>query len=219
MTGGRPLVVIGAGGFGREALDVVEAMNRAVATPLFDVLGVLDDSPSEVNLERLSRRCVKYLGTIDEWLAGAGDAGYVLGVGSPAARERLDGRLVAAGLEPVTVVHPTAGLGSKVRLGAGSIICAGVQVSTNVEIGPQVHLNPNATIGHDAVLEDYVSVNPGAIVSGECRIGRGTLIGAGAVVLQSLSVGSASLVGAVACVTKDVAPGRVVVGIPAHEIR
>jgi sugar O-acyltransferase (sialic acid O-acetyltransferase NeuD family) len=216
MSGGRPLVVIGAGGFGREALDVVEAMNRVVATSLFDVLGVVDDSPSNVNLERLSRRGIKYLGTLDAWLAGGGKAAYLLGVGSPAARERLDGRLLAAGLKPVSVVHPTACLGSEVRLGPGAVICAGVQVSTNVEIGRQVHLNPNATIGHDTVLGDYVSVNPGAIVSGECRIGHGTLVGAGAVVLQGLAVGTGSLVGAAACVTRNVPAGVTVMGVPAR---
>jgi sugar O-acyltransferase (sialic acid O-acetyltransferase NeuD family) len=216
VSRGRPLVVIGAGGFGREALDVVEAMNRAVATPIFDVLGVVDDSPSAVNLDRLARRGVKYLGTVDGWLADSAEAGYVLGVGAPSARQRLDQRLAGAGLEPVTVVHPAAGTGSELRLGAGAVICAGAQVSTNVEIGRQVHLNPNVTIGHDAVLEDYVSVNPGAIVSGECRIGRGTLVGAGAVVLQGLSVGDGSLVGAAACVTRDVPPATTIKGVPAR---
>jgi sugar O-acyltransferase (sialic acid O-acetyltransferase NeuD family) len=216
MTRGRPLVVIGAGGFGREALDVIEAMSRAVATPIFDVLGVVDDSPSAVNLDRLARWGVKYLGTVDGWLAGGAEAGYVLGVGAPSARQRLDQRLAGAGLEPVTVVHPAAGTGSELRLGTGSVICAGVQVSTNVEIGRHVHLNANVTIGHDTVLEDFVSVNPGAIVSGDCHIGRGTLIGAGAVVLQGRSVGAGSLIGAAACVTRDVPPSTTVKGVPAR---
>ncbi|WP_456599845.1 acetyltransferase [Blastococcus sp. SYSU DS0616] len=218
MSRGRPLVVIGAGGFGREALDVVEAINRAVATPLFDVLGVLDDQPSEANLARLSRRGVTYLGTVDEWLESDAEAGYVLGVGAPSARERLDHKLSSAGLEPVTVLHPSAGTGTELRLAAGTVVCAGVQVSTNVEIGRQVHLNPNATIGHDAVLEGYVSVNPGAIISGECRIGRGTLVGAGAVVLQGLKVGSGGLVGAGAVVTRDLPSDVTAVGIPAKPL-
>ena len=38
-----PLVVVGAGGFGRDTLDVVEAVNAV--TTRFEILGVLDDDP------------------------------------------------------------------------------------------------------------------------------------------------------------------------------
>ena len=39
----EPLVVVGAGGFGREVIDVVEAMNAASATPVFEVIQMLFD--------------------------------------------------------------------------------------------------------------------------------------------------------------------------------
>ena len=45
----RPLVVVGASGFGRESLDVVAAHNAARPDAAFEVLGVLDDGPSEDN--------------------------------------------------------------------------------------------------------------------------------------------------------------------------
>ncbi|RBY74810.1 acetyltransferase [Blastococcus sp. TF02-09] len=217
MTAPTPLVVIGAGGFGREALDVVEAVNAGDSRPRFDVRGVLDDAPSEVNLSRLASRGVPYLGTIAEALAGRLYGGsYVLGVGNPAVRAKLDDLFTAAGLESPPLAHPAAGIGSNTSIGYGSVVCAGVQVSTNVSIGQSVHLNPNATVGHDAVLEDYVSVNPGAVISGECHIGRGTLVGAAAVVLQGVTVGGGALVGAAACVTRDVPPGLTVKGVPAR---
>jgi hypothetical protein len=219
MRAARPLVVIGAGGFGREALDVVEAVNRASESPVFLVLGVLDDAPNQSNIERLACRGVTYLGAVDAWLADGNEAAIALGVGSPTIRERLHGRLSARGVEFATVVHPSATCGSSVLLGSGSILCAGAQVSTNVDLGRHVHVNPNATVGHDAIIGDFVSINPGAIVSGDCRIERGTLVGAGAVVLQGRTVGQQSVVGAAACVVEDVAGGVTVVGVPAVDLR
>ncbi|MGY1834620.1 acetyltransferase [Blastococcus sp. SYSU DS0510] len=217
MTVPQPLVVIGAGGFGREALDVVEAVNAVGPRPVFDVQGVVDDAPSEINLRRLAARGIPYLGPLDLAVAELRDgSAYVLGIGSPTVRARLDVELAGMGLDQPTVVHPRAGIGSMTQVAPGAVICAGVQVSTNVIMGRSVHLNPNATVGHDAVIGDFASVNPGAVISGDCTVGAGSLIGAGAVVLQGLTVGPWSLVGAGACVTRNVDSHTKVKGVPAR---
>jgi sugar O-acyltransferase (sialic acid O-acetyltransferase NeuD family) len=212
----RPLVVVGAGGFGRETLDVVEACNSQVRVPQYRLLGVVDSAPRDVNLARLAGRGIRYLGTEVEWLASGEDADYLIGVGHPSVRVGVEARFAREGKVAATVVHPTATLGSNVTLGRGVVICAGVQVSTNVTLGRHVHLNPNATIGHDSVIGDYVSVNPGAIVSGDVAVGRESLLGAGSVVLQGLIVGRGATVGAAACVTRNVADGVIVKGVPAR---
>jgi sugar O-acyltransferase (sialic acid O-acetyltransferase NeuD family) len=214
----RPLVVVGAGGFGRETLDAVAAVNEGADTPPFQLLGVLDDGPAERHLQRLERRGVRHLGSVHQWLARERSGAYVIAVGAPAVRRRLAEDFERRGWEAVTVVHPAATVGSQTCVGPGVIVCAGAQVSTNVQLGAHVHLNPNATVGHDSVLEDFVSVNPAAVVSGECHIGSGALLGAGSVVLQGLEVGTAATVGASACVTRNVKPGSVVVGVPAREV-
>lgn len=215
MSGPVRVVVIGASGFGRECLDVVEAM-IAVDEPL-ELVGVVDDGPAPRNLERLSARGVSYLGTVGEWLgAQAIPNRYVLGIGDPATRRRLVARLDAAGARPLAAVHPTATFGARSPVGEGTVVCAGATVSTNVRFGRHVHVNPNATIGHDVVLEDFVSVNPAAVVSGEVRVGAGTLLGASSTVLQNLSVGESAVVGAGAVVTRDTPGGVVAKGVPAR---
>lgn len=211
------IVVIGAGGFGRETLDVIEAINADGET--LHLVGVVDSGPRQIELGRLAERGIVYLGTEEEWLPGAsGDERFVVAIGSPTVREAVARRLADAGLRPVTLIHPRAVVGSQARIGDGVVITSGVQVSTNVSIGDHVHLNPACIVGHDATLADFVSVNPGAIVSGNVVVESGTLLGAGSVVLQGLTVGAGATVGAAACVTKDVTAGATAVGVPARPI-
>ena len=211
------VVIIGAGGFGREALDVIESINRVSGANGRRILGVVDDNPSATSLSRLSDRGYMHLGGLTEWLESGVESAFVVAIGNPSVRSRICQLIESkTSLEPLTVVHPSANLGSRVSLGRGAVVCSGVNISTNVRVGEHVHINPGAIIGHDTTLGDFVSVNPGAIVSGEVSVGRNSLLGAGAVVLQGLTVGVEATVGAGAVVTHDVAANIVVKGVPAR---
>lgn len=207
------LYIVGCGGFGREVHDVVDAINSV--RPTWDVKGYVDDAPSEESLSLVRARGFAVLGDIST-VSIRRPAHFVIGIGSGPVRRVIDERLTRSGWTAATLVHPAATAGFDVRLGEGTVVCAGVRLTTHIRCGRHTHLNLNSTVGHDAVLGDYVTVNPLAAISGFVSIGDETLVGTHAAILQNLRVGARSVVGAGSLVTRGVPDGVVVKGVPAR---
>lgn len=205
-----PLGIIGAGGFGRECLDIVEALNAAGAA--LEFVGFLDDG--DVDIELLERRGVRHLGPSSTAVRHGGR--HVIAIGSGAVRRRIDAVLSADGVQSPVLIHPQATLGSDCRVGAGTILNAGARVTTNIELGRHVQIHANATVGHDAVLHDHVSVFPGATISGSVVLEQGVTVGTGANVLPGVRLGADTFVGAGAVVVEDWPAGSTLVGMPAR---
>lgn len=208
-----PIVIVGAGGFGREVLDVIEAVNAAGGD--LEFRGFVDDGP--VDEELVARRGARLLGT-SEALPGM-DVSFVVAIGSGAVRARVVERLPSGLSAPALLVHPASTVGGDNRISPGCILTAGCRVTTNITLGSHVQLHVNSTVGHDSKLGDFVSVYPGATVSGNVTIGAGASIGTGANVLPGVTIGDGAFVGAGAVVTGDVEPGETVVGSPARSLR
>ncbi len=164
-----PIVIIGCGGFGREVHDVIDAVNLMSSS--WELVGYLDDKPDPTNKALIEARGSKLLGPVDWILGKALDITYVIGIGNGTVRGLVDSRLARNGFKWATLIHPTATLGFDVRIGDGTVICAGVRATTNISLGRHVHLNLNVTIGHDSNLDDYVTANPLVAISGSVQIG------------------------------------------------
>jgi sugar O-acyltransferase (sialic acid O-acetyltransferase NeuD family) len=211
---GAPLVIVGAGGHGRETLDVVEAVNAVAPTWCF--LGFVADV---ADAALLARRRVELLGPADDLdaILHDHDAGYHLAIGSSATRARLDDGLVERGLghRARTLIRPLASTGSDLRLAPGVFLAAGARVTTNVTLGRHTHLNVNAVVSHDCEIGDHVTLSPGAMVNGSVTLGSRVFLGTGAVVLPGRTIGHDAIIAAGAVVTTDVPVGVTAVGVPA----
>ena len=207
----RSVVVLGAGGFAREIVDLIGDMGPDSG---LTVLGFLDRDSSRKG-ESLNGTPI--MGAISDVQLPESVCG-VAGSGDVIPRTRQAEELAAAGIEPVTLVHPLAVISPSATIGAGSVVCAHTVVTANSTLGRHVVVNYGATVGHDITVGDYCVIGPGARVSGWVTLGTGCYLGAGAVILPRVTVGEGAVIGAGAVVTKDVEPGVTVMGVPARAV-
>jgi len=143
----------------------------------------------------------------------------IVAIGDP--RDRFDMvQKLPKNTKYFTYIHPTAIiLGNDVKIGKGSIICAGCILTTNIELGKHSHLNLQTTIGHDCKIGDYFTSAPGVKVSGNCKIYSGVYVGTNTSIKQKISIHSLATIGSNAAVVKNIEEPGIYVGVPAKKIR
>jgi sugar O-acyltransferase (sialic acid O-acetyltransferase NeuD family) len=212
----KNLVIFGTGGFAREVHQIVEDINSQL--PTLNFLGFLDEDYEHHNTD--VHGC-KVLGGID-WLikADINDIFIVVAIGSPKNKRKIV-EIIKKKTKAkfATLIHPRAWIGSRVTIGDGSIICAGALITTDITLGNHVIVNIGSTVGHDAVMQDYVTVAPTVNVSGAVWVGEGTDLGTGSTIIQGKKIGAWSIVGAGAVVVNDIDANVTVVGAPARTIK
>lgn len=113
-------------------------------------------------------------------------------------------------------IQKNAVIGARCKIQSHTFICEGVTIEDEVFVGHEVIFindpDPHATMEGTLQTDADWQVVP-------TRVCRGASIGSGSVILSGVTIGAGALVGAGAVVTRDVAPGMIVVGVPAHLLR
>jgi len=207
------IVIFGAGGFGREVAWIIEDINRVGKR--FELLGFVDDDPQ---MKGRILNGYPVLGGI-EYLERKRSLGIALGLGLPVARHKVMRRLEHLDLKYPNLIHPSAYIGPGVEFGIGNIVYIGCVLAPNCKLGNFCVLELKATVGHDAVLDDFASTAVGVDFGGYSHAAYGTYFGNHATVLPSIKIGAWTVVGAGAVVNRDLPENVVAVGVPARVIK
>lgn len=212
------IAIYGAGGFAREVAWLVESCNEAVVH--YKIVCFIDDDETHHGLVLNDVPVM----SLAETVACFPSVRVVSGVGSPQIREKVMAKTAEAGLTFGTIIHPRVEQSRWIKIGEGTVICAGNILTTNITLGHHVQINLGCTIGHDVVMGDHTTLAPGVHVSGWVHFGQRVYVGTGAVILQGthdapLIIGDDAVIGAGAVVTKSVLPGVTVVGVPAKPLQ
>ena len=208
----KRLIIIGAGGFGREVLSW--AMDVPSENRDWEVGGFLD--ANQKALEGYDCN-LPILADPMSYLPSQGDC-FICAIGHPATKLQVCNSLSEKRAEFITLVHPTAVIGMRCSIGKGCIFCPGSIITTDVKVGDFVTINAHATIGHDAVVGRGSTLSGHVDITGFASLGEGVFLGSHAVILPKAKVGDYAIIGAGSVVLKKVKAGTTVIGVPAKQI-
>ena len=210
----KPIGIFGTSGFAREVEDVAHELGWRAIFVARDAAEMATRSGSdEVMLEGDALRFK--------------DMPFAIGIADPAVRQALAQRF-RDDLTFINLIHPATTFGKHqreaVESGTGVVVAAGARFMSRILVGNFTVFDLNVTVGHDAVVEDFVHIAPGANISGNVHVGARCWIGTGAAINQGrdgckLKIGADTVIGSGAVVVKDCEPASVYVGCPARRIK
>ena len=211
----KDILIIGAGDFGKEVAWLLEDINKV--KPTYNVLGFLDDNENKIGKIINGLTC---LGSIDQVFVFNKKAPVcsVIAMQDGSIRKRIVEKLTGFD-EWETLIHPSVNMSGTSEVGKGCIICAGSNISVNTIIGNHCIFNISVTMGHDCVLEDYVSIMSGASICGHVTIGKGAYLSVNCSVMPGKKIGCNARVGAGSVVLRNVKDNVTVMGVPAKVLK
>lgn len=191
----KQLYLYGASGHGKVIAEIAEILR-------WNIIGFIDNNQQIQDI--IGYKVYHIIPKETEYL--------IVSIGNNKIRKEITARLNP--FEYPVLVHPHAVLSSRVKVGEGTTVMAGVVVNSSSEIGKHCIINTNASIDHDCIIEAFVHLSPNVALAGNVFVGEGTHIGIGACVIQGIKIGKWCVIGAGSVIIKDIPDGTTVVGNP-----
>jgi len=206
----KKLLIIGAGGFGREvleyALDIIEAGQAD-----WEIGGFLDDKSHALENYSYEYKVVDTISThkvSDEYV-------YICAIGDPEAKLKLGRKFLSDGAKFINIIHPKAKVGRTCKVGVGVVLCPESLITSDASVGNFVALNMRSVCSHDAVIGDGCTLSSFCDVTGFATLGEGVFLGSHTVICPSVKVGDYAVIGAGSVVLNDIPANKLAYGVPA----
>lgn len=207
----KEIIIVGAGGFGRELLQWIKDINKVDCK--WRIKGFIDD-----NLKALEGYECDYsvIGKISDWQPSENEV-FACAIAEPKTKERVVTILRERGAIFEKVIHPTAIIGSFNKIGEGFVAYPNSVITVNAKIGGYVTLLISA-IGHDAVVGDFTTISSYCDITGGVKIGKRVFLGSHVTIVPQRKIGDNAYLGAGSVVVANIKENKKVMGNPARKI-
>lgn len=209
----KEIVIIGAGGLGREVLYLIE---RDYSSE-YKIIGFADDfveKGTKVIGDFSVVYNIKELEQLDYHYA------LIIAIANPNSRKEIYNTLAKKSNYIFPSLIAKTALTSKYNtIEDGCIIFDYSILTVNVRLYPFVIVNNNCTIGHEATIYRFVTLYPSVNISGSTFLEEEVEIGTGSQVIQNITIGKSTIIGAGAVVTRNIPSNSTAVGVPAKVIK
>lgn len=206
----KVLGIWGAGGLGREVLELAKIINSK--SNRWDSFVFIVDGVTTAQVNGV--QVLEY----EDAKKRFNNLEVAVGIGEPAVREKKFDILRADGINTPSLIHPDVYIPDTTTIGQGTVIQYGCFISCNVTIGNYVYIQPQCNIGHDDILADGCSISGFGNIGGNVSIGRFTYLGLNAIIKEGITIGANTIIGMGSAVHKDVPDEMIVLGNPARPI-
>lgn len=208
----KDLIIVGAGGFGRELLQWVKDINKIEKK--WNIVGFIDDTENP-----LKDKCCDYkvVGRIVDWQPKDNQE-FVVAIGDPVGKEKVVQLLKEKGAQFATVIHPTANISEFAKIGEGVVIYPNSVIGPDTAIGNHVTILTSTGIGHDAVIKEYTTISSFCDITGYVQIEKRVFIASRVSVIPKRKIGEGAYLGVGSVVIRNVRAGKHMFGNPAQEL-
>ena len=208
----KPVIILGAKGLGKVALDIFVENNVIVYC-------MLDDDDELHNTEIGD---VSILGATDDehylGMIGKDCEAFIASNETEYKRNLVDLLKEGHQVVPINAIHQQSYIAKSAVLGHGNLINAKASINAYARLGNFCVVNTNATIDYEATIGDFVQVGTGTIINSAVVIEDNVFIGAGAVIISGVTIRQRARIGAGSLVIAEVKAKQTVFGNPAKPL-
>ena len=206
------LGICGAGGAGRELMDLAEVINHN-DTRWTEIIYIEKENYTNIVNEY---RVLTFQEAVN--LYDCTQIEFSVSVGEPLLRKKIATEILEADYTLATLVDPTVHIPKTTIVRQGAIIRGQAFISTDIEIGTNAMIQPRAVLGHDVKIGSHSVVSSLCALSGACTVGECSFLGVNTILKELKSIGDHTIVSMGSVVRKNIPDNVIAEGNPAKVI-